>query len=119
MSASPHAHEHHPASAIGLLATFIALVLLTLLTSFLGQPWIDLGRADIFVTLGIATLKAALVALFFMHLLHDKAFNGIILISTLLFTALFVCFTLMDTRQYENRIDAETTQKTQEAEKLK
>lgn len=108
MSSHAEGHEHHVTSGITLLAVFIALVGLTLLTSILGQPWVQLGRADIWVTLGIATLKAALVALFFMHLLHDKAFNGVVLLGTLLFTTLFICITLMDSGQYQERIEAYT-----------
>ncbi|MEM1304313.1 MAG: cytochrome C oxidase subunit IV family protein [Planctomycetota bacterium] len=101
-------HAHHITSPMTLIATFTALVALTLLTSVLGQPEINLGRADIWVTLGIATLKAGLVALFFMHLLHDKAFNGLILMSTMLFVTLFVCITLMDSRQYKDRVESYT-----------
>lgn len=101
---SSHDHAHHISSPLTLIATFTALVALTLLTSVLGQPEIDLGRADIWVTLGIATVKAALVAVFFMHLRHDKAFNAVILMGTLLFMTLFVCITLMDSRQYQDRV---------------
>lgn len=108
MSDHPHgAHEHHITSAATLIATFVALVALTILTSVQAE-FFEFGRADIWVTLGIATVKAALVALIFMHLMHDKAFNGIILISTMVFVGLFIGFALMDTGQYAPEIDAHT-----------
>ncbi len=100
---SDHAHEHHITPLATLMATFAALVALTFLTSALA--YVDLGRADIWITLGIATVKAALVALIFMHLRHDKALNGLILLFTLGFAALFICFALMDTTQYHDQVD--------------
>ncbi|MCA9241225.1 MAG: cytochrome C oxidase subunit IV family protein [Planctomycetales bacterium] len=102
------AHEHHITSAATLIATFLALVALTILTSVQAE-FGEFGRAEIWITLGIATLKAALVAMIFMHLLHDKAFNGIILIATMLFVSLFMGFALMDTGQYAHEIDAHST----------
>lgn len=100
---SSHSHEHHVTSLATLFATFGALVALTFLTS--AMAYVDLGRADIWITLGIATVKAALVALIFMHLRHDKAINGVILLFTLIFAAIFIGFTLMDTGQYDHQID--------------
>ncbi|QDU91627.1 hypothetical protein Pla175_50570 [Pirellulimonas nuda] len=102
-----HAHDstvphHHVTSGAVLIATFIALVALTVLTSVLAQ--VDMGRADIFVTLGIAVVKSAMVALIFMHLLHDKLFNGVILLSAIVFMALFLGIVLMDSGQYEAQI---------------
>lgn len=101
---SHESHEHHVTSIGTLIATFVALVALTALTS--AMAYVDLGRADIWVVLIIATIKAALVAAIFMHLIHDKAFNGIILISTLGFVALFIGFALMDTQQYAPGVEA-------------
>lgn len=107
---SHDAHAHHVTSVHTLLATFFALVALTVLTSVLADPsvkeYVNFGRADIWVVLGIATVKAVLVATIFMHLLHDKAFNGIILMGTLLFVGLFVGITLTDTRSYAPGVEA-------------
>lgn len=108
-----HAHEHHVTSLATLWATFAALVALTLLTSALAT--VNLGKADIWVTLLIAVVKAALVAAIFMHLIHDKAFNGIILVSTLLFVGLFIGFTLADTRETKPQIDAFNDEQAQKA----
>lgn len=99
---SAHSHSHHVTSLATLMATFVALIALTVLTVAMAQ--VPLGRLDIWVTLGIATLKAGLVALIFMHLRNDKAINGLILLFTLGFAALFICFALMDSANYQDQI---------------
>ena len=45
---------------------------------------------------GIATIKATLIAVYFMHLRYDKPFNTIVFVSSLLFVGLFLALTLMD-----------------------
>lgn len=114
---SHDAHEHHVTSVATLVATFVALVALTILTS--AMAYVNLGRADIWVTLGIATVKAVLVATIFMHLLHDKAFNGVILLGTILFGGLFIGFTLMDSRQYSPGVEAYSATVEQQAYEMK
>ena len=54
------------------------------------------GAANVVVALTIATIKAILVALFFMHLLHDKPVNGLIAAAGFIFLGLFLMFTLLD-----------------------
>ena len=56
--------------------------------------------------MGIATVKATLVALYFMHLRYDKGFHTIVIIGALLFVGLFVSLTLLDRVQYQPEIDA-------------
>jgi cytochrome c oxidase subunit 4 len=100
---SHHNHSHHVTSLKTLFATFVALVLLTILTVVQAKdPMIEglIGSAEIYVTLLIATIKASLVALVFMQLAHDKPFNAIIVVTALLFLALFLGFSLIDTTQY-------------------
>ncbi|MEM6328686.1 MAG: cytochrome C oxidase subunit IV family protein [Planctomycetota bacterium] len=115
MSSESH---HHVTSLPTLFTTFAALVALTFLTSALAVVDLSelelatqfgisgvLARGEIWITLGIATVKAALVALIFMHLRNDKALHGIILLITLAFAVLFIGFALMDTSQYEPQIE--------------
>ena len=98
-------HTHHVSSPQLLVATFLALVALTILTvavSFAQRDGlIDLGQWDMPVTLAIATVKAALVAVIFMHLQHDKLFNSVLLIGGVLFMALFIGMTILDSQQYQ------------------
>jgi cytochrome c oxidase subunit IV len=82
-----------------LAAVFAALIFMTGLT--MAATWYDLGSWNLIIALGIATLKAALVVLYFMHLRYDNPFNAIVLITALLFVALFLGLTLLDTFQYQ------------------
>ncbi len=80
-----------------LLAVFFALTVLTIIT--VAQASFDVGNLDIVLVMGIATVKAALVMLFFMHLAYDKPFNVIIFLASFVFVALFVILTINDVRQ--------------------
>jgi len=73
----------------------VALIFLTILTVVVADSF-ELGRFELIVSLGIATIKAVLVCLFFMHMYWDKGFNILVFLSSLLFLALFVGFSLMD-----------------------
>jgi cytochrome c oxidase subunit 4 len=98
-------HDHgfsHPMPIWMLLTVFFALLSLTVLTVF--QSQFDLGNAEIFASLTIATIKAALVILFFMHLLWDKPLNAIVILGSLIFVALFLGFTLMDAEGYRENL---------------
>lgn len=86
-----------------LLAVFFALIGLTLLTVF--QSTLGLGKIELMLSLFIATLKASLVMLFFMHMLHDKPLNVIVFMSSFVFVALFLGFTLMDAAAYRDSIE--------------
>ena len=77
-----------------LLIVFAALVVLTIITVAAAQ--LSLGRFEVWVSLGIATLKASLVAYYFMHLKHDKPLNAVIFLGSTVFVALFLALTLMD-----------------------
>lgn len=98
--AQSHSHaSHHVTPVRQLLAVFGALVGLTILTVILGQ--LNLGSWEIAVTMTIATIKAALVALFFMHLRYDSGFNAMVFGFSLLFVALFIGLTMIDAEQYQ------------------
>lgn len=100
-----HGEEHgfsHPMPIWMLLAVFVALLVLTFLTVF--QAQFDLGDMEIVLSLTIATIKAGLVIAFFMHLWWDKPLNQIAILSSLIFVALFLGFTLMDAQGYHDRL---------------
>lgn len=81
-----------------LVATGTALLVLTGVT--VAVRWIDLGEINIAIALGIAALKATLVALFFMHLRWDRPFNSFAFVGSVAFVALFMAFALLDTHAY-------------------
>jgi cytochrome c oxidase subunit 4 len=97
-----HAHtETHPGAAhahgVGIYhLTLIALLILTAIT--VGASYIQFGSgaANVVIALSIATVKAILVALFFMHLLHEKPVNTIIAVAGFLFLGIFLMFCLLD-----------------------
>lgn len=96
------AHDEHHVHALPmrvLLATFVLLLILTAATVAVWK--IDLGSIAILVSLGIALIKAAAVALYFMHLRYDSLFNGIILICALLFVVIFIAISLLDSHEYQ------------------
>jgi cytochrome c oxidase subunit 4 len=103
-SAPGHEKYAHAVPLPVLAAVFAALLLLTLLT--VAATWYDLGSWNLIIALGIATFKAALVVLFFMHLRYDNPFYAIVFITALLFVALFLGLTLLDTFQYQPDIQA-------------
>lgn len=89
-----HHHGPHVMSPTALLTVFGALIALTILTVAAAQ--ISFGAWEVWVSLGIASVKASLVALYFMHLRYDKPFNAIVFVSSLAFVGLFLALTLMD-----------------------
>ena len=90
-----HTAEHsHPITGPKTYAAVLgALLVLTVITVY--ASYLDFGAMNTVVALLIATLKGSLVALFFMHLRHDK-FNAVIFVGGLLFLAIFMIWTLFD-----------------------
>jgi cytochrome c oxidase subunit 4 len=120
-----------------LLTVFFALFFLTLLTfdasysisrpEYLGAPIFGthisifrplfaalalppetLRSLGVPIAMAIATIKAMLVILFFMHLRHDKALNNLIFFFCFAFFFLFIAFVLIDTLQYQDDISTFT-----------
>jgi len=82
-----------------LAGVWAGLMVLTIITVAVTR--VDLGGANLWIALAIATVKAGLVALFFMHLRYGGPFNSVVFISALLFVALFVGIALIDTKEYQ------------------
>lgn len=77
------------------LITFLTLVFLTVLTA-LTAHYVDLGWFNLPLAMIIASAKAIVVALWFMHLKYDTKVNRAIVLSTLAFLGLFVGFSAID-----------------------
>ncbi len=86
----------HPMPVPVLLAVFFALTILTIIT--VAQASFEVGSFEVLIVMIIATIKASLVGLFFMHLLHDKPFNIFLFVGSFAFVGLFVIFTLGDSQ---------------------
>lgn len=101
-------HAHHPHDGFKqYLAVLGALLVLTMIT--VGASYLDFGAANIVIAVLIATVKASLVALFFMHLKDDNPVNAMILVSCFLFLGLLLTFCLLD---IDTRVDESPTGKT-------
>ena len=76
-------------------AVFFALLVGTGLTVYAAT--LDLGRYNAVVALGIATIKATLVALFFMHVWHaSEKLTKLVVIAALFFLLLLLGLTMSD-----------------------
>ncbi|MFZ3189584.1 MAG: cytochrome C oxidase subunit IV family protein [Candidatus Sulfotelmatobacter sp.] len=88
--------EHAKSSPLKLyFGIWITLLFCTLLTYKLA--FIELGRFNAAVALGIATFKATLVALFFMHVWHaSEKLTKLVVIAALFFLLLLLGLTMSD-----------------------
>ncbi|QDT95159.1 cytochrome C oxidase subunit IV family protein [Gimesia aquarii] len=85
-----------------LVGVFIVLVALTVLTVEAAK--FDVGRADVIVSMTIATIKASLVVFIFMHLWYDKPLNRIAFFFSIVFAAFFLCMILLDSHAYDDYV---------------
>jgi cytochrome c oxidase subunit IV len=95
MSEHNNDHSHHFIVPLKFyVGTFIGLIFLTIITVWIAQY--DFGALNILIAMLIAALKASLVIGFFMGLHWEKGFNRIMFLSSLIFLAIFIVFTLSD-----------------------
>ena len=91
-STSDHAHEVHIVSYRDHASTFLGLVLLTIMTVTVSVFGADLYTLTVLTALAIASTKAIVVALYFMHLKYDpkiyRAMIGVVLILFIVFATL-------------------------------
>jgi cytochrome c oxidase subunit 4 len=106
--ATEHAHAHgghdhddddgavhvHIGSNQSYVGIFLALIFLTFVT--VKVSYYDFGSANIIIAMLVATMKATLVAAFFMHLRYDKLFNTLAFLGSFLFLAIFILLTYDD-----------------------
>lgn len=88
-------HKHHIIPLKTYLIVFATLLLMTGLTIFSAQY--DFGFFNIILALLIAGFKSSLVLLFFMHLYYDNKINLALIIGSVLFVAIFIGLTMIDT----------------------
>jgi cytochrome c oxidase subunit 4 len=101
-------HAHH---GLGHVVPFkilagvgAALLVLTVITVLAAR--VHFGQFNLVIALLIATFKASLVALFFMHLKWDKPFHALVVVSGIFAAMLFVAIAFMDGNQYQRDICA-------------
>ncbi len=75
---------------------YVLMLLLVLTGVTVGMSYLDLGKLNVWVALLIASLKASLVLLFFMHLKYESRMIKISFISTVMVLAVMISFTFWD-----------------------
>ncbi len=94
MSTHTEHAENPKTEALKYVATLFVLLILTAIT--VGASYINFGSGNVVIALFIATIKAIIVALIFMHLLHDKPVNAVIAVAGFLFLGIFLMFDFID-----------------------
>lgn len=94
MSSNENAHAHHVTPLWIYIGVWVSLMILTAVTVWVAQ--FDFGAMNGVVAMTVATIKASLVALFFMHLYWDEKMNLLAFVASLLFVGLFFVFTFAD-----------------------
>ena len=87
----PH---HHTVPLTVYTRVLYALLALTVITVAAAQ--VDFGILNVFIAMGIATAKAALVLLFFMHLKYENKLFFVIFLTGLFFLAVILLFCEFD-----------------------
>lgn len=87
-------HHHHIMPTGTALLIGGTLLFLTVVTVWIAH--VDLGPLNFVIAMAVATVKALLVALFFMNLYYDHKENGMIFATSLLFLAIFMILTGTD-----------------------
>lgn len=106
MADTTHAHddEHHGMGHVMpmpiLIGVFVALIFFTVLTLLLNG--VVPTALELPVAMLIATVKATLVVMYFMHVRYDKAFNAFVFLSSVVFFAIFVGAALVDTSENQD-----------------
>jgi len=94
MSTHTEHAENPKAETLKYVATLVVLLILTAIT--VGASYINFGSGNIVIALSIATVKGIIVALIFMHLLHDKPVNAVIAVAGFIFLGIFLLFDFLD-----------------------
>ncbi len=100
-SNAPLAHVVDIRVLLGVFAVLVGLTAITVSVSYY-----DFGALNLFVAMSVATIKAALVALYFMHLRYDNAFYAFIFLVAVAFLGLFLSITMFDSVEYHPQVQA-------------
>ena len=97
-------HEHHITPLSIYISVFAALLFCTFLTLLTARPdifhidpsWFDFGSFNIVLAMLIASFKASLVLMIFMHLLYDNKLNMALILGSVLCVGIFISITMLD-----------------------
>lgn len=95
-------HAHHVLSFKAQFSTWLGLILLTVMTVTVSVFGADIYTLSVLTALIIASTKALVVALYFMHLKFDPKVYKIMIGIVLVLFVVFIVLTLLD---YVTRAD--------------
>ena len=84
----------HVASVKSYVGIFLTLMVLTIITVLVA--YVNLGQFNKVVALGIASIKATLVILYFMHVKYSSQLTKLVVISGFFFLAILLGLTMTD-----------------------
>jgi cytochrome c oxidase subunit 4 len=87
--------KHHITSPGVYILVYVALVVLTLATVGMATRSLP-EQAHLWIGLAIATAKAVLVVLFFMHVWYSSRMTWVVALSGLLWLAILLAYVLTD-----------------------
>ena len=89
-----HSAPHHRSSLATYFIIFFSLMALTILTVAVSR--IDLGTMNTAVAMAIAVVKALLVILWFMHVIHSPRLTWIVVIASFIWLGVLFVLTFSD-----------------------
>jgi len=87
-------HEEHITPYKTYIIIWLILMVLTIITVAAARQ--DFGSVNLFIAMLIASIKATIVALFFMHLKHEDSITWVFAIYPLFLLALLIGLTSVD-----------------------
>lgn len=105
-SGPAHAEAHAHGIPLWLLVTTFAWLLFLTWGTFAATFFDFGGSINLVIAIAIATVKAALVCVYFMHLRYERPIIHVIFFTSLFFIALFLGAALFDRAHYEEAIEA-------------
>lgn len=84
----------HVASKASYITIFFALMVFTAIT--VGAAFVNLGAFNASVALGIATFKATLVVLYFMHVKYSSRLTKLVVVAGIFFLIILLGLTMAD-----------------------
>jgi len=96
MSHDAHAHEESHVVEYGVFV-LVWLALLTLTAITVTAAGVHLGKGNVWVAIGIATIKVFLVMSFFMHLKYENRILRLMVSLAVLILGIILVLTFVDT----------------------
>lgn len=95
MTQETHTNEPHVLPLSIYLGIGSLLIFLTAVTVYAAS--FNFGEYNLLIAMIIATIKASLVAMYFMHLKYDNKLYLLLFLSAIVFLAIFIIITMFDT----------------------